>query len=169
MGNTLENIILVGMPGVGKSTIGVMLAKSLSKSFIDTDLLIQTRHNRSLQSIVDEYDYLKLREVEEEEILALNVNNAVIATGGSAVYSEKAIAHLRLNGRIVYLKLTIDELLSRIDNLETRGIAWSKDQSFEDLYKERERLYEKHGEIVIDCKAKTDGQIVAEIIRNIEA
>jgi shikimate kinase len=163
----MENIVLIGMPGVGKSTTGVILAKALSKDFIDTDLLIQVRYKKSLQDIVDEYDYLKLRKVEEEEILLLNVSNAVIATGGSAVYSEKAIAHLKENGRIVYLKLGLDELLMRIDDFGTRGVAKSKDQSFEDLFKEREKLYEKHGEIVIDCKDKKHEHIVAEIIQNI--
>lgn len=165
----MENIILIGMPGVGKSTTGIILAKTLAKDFIDTDVLIQVRYNKSLQDIVDEYDYLKLRRIEEEEILLLNVSNTVIATGGSAVYSEKAMAHLKENGRIVYLKLELDELLMRIDNLGTRGIAKSKDQSFEDLYKEREKLYGKHGEIVIGCKDKKHEHIVAEIIRSMYA
>jgi shikimate kinase len=167
--NIMENVVLIGMPGVGKSTTGVILAKALSKDFIDTDLLIQVRYKKSLQDIVDAYDYLKLRNVEEEEILLLNVSNSVIATGGSAVYSEKAIDHLRKNGRIVYLKLELNELLMRIDNLGTRGIAKSKDQSFEDLYFEREKLYEKHGEIVINCKDKKHEHIVAEILQNIYA
>ena len=163
----MENIVLVGMPGAGKSTIGVILAKFLSKDFVDTDLLIQIRQKKSLQDIVDEYGYLKLREVEEKEILLLNVNNSVIATGGSAVYSNEAMRHLMRNGRIVYLKLGIGELLGRIDDLETRGIAKSKDQTFEDLYSEREILYEKYGEITIDCKGKTHEQIAIEIMRNI--
>jgi shikimate kinase len=98
------------MPGAGKSKIGVILAKELSKDFIDTDLLLQIHHQKSLQNILDEYGYLKLRKIEEEEILRLNVKNTVIATGVSAVYSEKAMTHLRQDGRIVYLKLGVNEL-----------------------------------------------------------
>lgn len=110
-----------------------------------------------------------IRRVEEEEILPLNVRNTIIATGGSAIYNEIAMAHLKENGRIVYLKLILNELLMRIDNFRTSGIAKSKDQSFENLYLEREYLYEKHGEIVIDCKDKNHEHIVAEIIRNMYA
>src|SRR5208282_519524 len=119
----MQNIILIGMPGAGKSTVGVILAKYLSKDFVDTDLLIQNRHRQSLQDILDLQGYLKLREFEENEILQLNVKNTVIATGRSAVYSEKAINHLKKNGKIVYLKLAKNELLKRINNFESRGIA----------------------------------------------
>lgn len=160
----MKNIILIGMPGAGKSTIGIILAKYLGKDFIDTDLLIQNRNNQTLQEILDNYGYLKLREIEEKEILLLNGKNTVIATGGSAVYSEKAINYLKQGGIVVYLKLEINELLKRISNFDMRGIAKSKDQSFEDLYKEREALYDKYGEIVIDCKLKKQEDIVEEII-----
>lgn len=158
------NLVLIGMPGAGKSTIGVILARYLSKDFVDTDLLIQNRHNQSLQEILNEHGYLKLRQFEEEEILRLKVKNTVIATGGSAVYSEQAINHLKQDGRIVYLKLEANQLLDRIANLETRGIAKAQGQSFYDLYKERGLLYERYGQITIDGAHKNHEAIVAEII-----
>lgn len=160
----MQNIVLIGMPGAGKSTVGVILAKFLSKDFVDTDLLIQNRHRQSLQAILAGQGYLKLREFEESEILQLNVKNAVIATGGSAVYSERAIKHLKKHGTIVYLKLATNELLKRINNLETRGIAKAKAQSFDELCKERELLYDKYGQIIIDCGNKNHEAVVEEII-----
>jgi shikimate kinase len=155
------------MPGAGKSTVGVILAKSLSKDFVDTDLLIQKRHRQGLQDILDGQGYLKLREFEESEILQLSVKNTVIATGGSAVYSERAINHLKKNGTIVYLKLATTELLKRINNFETRGIAKAKGQSFDELCRERELLYARHGQIVIDCGNKDHEKVVEEIINGL--
>ena len=165
----MQNIILIGMPGAGKSTIGVILAKYLSKDFVDTDLLIQNRHNRSLQDILDRHGYLKLREFEEREILRLHASNTVIATGGSAVYSEKAMNHLRAGGKIVYLKLAAAELLKRIANFETRGIAKAKGQSFDELCQERGLLYERYAQIVVDCKNKNHEAVVDEIIRRLKS
>jgi len=152
------------MPGAGKSTVGVILAKYLSRDFVDTDLLIQNRHHQSLQDILDQYGYLKLREFEEQEILQLKVENTVVATGGSAVYSEKTMNHLKTNGKIVYLKLGVNELLNRINNFETRGLARPREQSFHDLYQERQRLYERYRQITIDCADKNHEEVVAEII-----
>jgi len=160
----MRNIVLIGMPGAGKSTIGVILAKILSMDFVDTDLLIQTRHQQSLQDIVDRQGYLKLREVEESEILTLNAKNSVIATGGSAVYSEAAMNHLKRIGRIVYLKLAADALLKRIKDFQTRGIAKAKGQTFDDLCRERALLYDRHAQITIDCANKNHETVVEEII-----
>jgi shikimate kinase len=159
-----NNITLIGMPGSGKSTIGVLLAKCLSKDFIDTDLMIQKRYGRVLQEIVDELGYLKLREFEEKMILSLCVSDTVIATGGSAVYSEKAMHHLQKNGRIIFLHVEKATLLQRIDNFETRGLAKAAGQSFDELFFERILLYEKYGELVIDCCNKRQEEIVREII-----
>jgi shikimate kinase len=152
------------MPGAGKSTIGVLLAKQLSKDFFDTDLLIQKRSGRALQEIVDDLGYLQLREIEEETILSLDVADAVIATGGSAVYSDKAMRHLQMNGCTVFLHVGKTILLSRIDNFDTRGLAKVPGQSFDDLFLERVRLYERYGELVIECENKAPGQVVREII-----
>ncbi|MCP4553151.1 MAG: shikimate kinase [Bacteroidetes bacterium] len=117
------NLTLIGMPGAGKSTIGIILAKVLSFGFVDTDILIQINRQKSLQEIIDESDHLNLRKIEEEEILKINVENQVIATGGSAVYSEKAMTHLKAISKIVFLKVDYREITRRIHNFNTRGIA----------------------------------------------
>jgi shikimate kinase len=162
----MKNIILIGMPGAGKSTVGVLLAKRLAMQFIDTDLLIQNQTGKPLQTIVDEQGYLHLRAIEEEVIRKLNISNAVIATGGSAVYSESAMKHLRSNGTVIYLLLPEEQLLERLTNYTTRGIAKAPKQSFHDLFGERTTLYRKYGEIVIDCRGKNQDGIVSEIILN---
>lgn len=121
-----------------------------------------------MQDVLDEHGYLKLREFEENEILRLNVKNTVIATGGSAVYSEKTMNHLKEKGKIVYLKLGVNELLKRINNFETRGLAKAKEQSFYELYKERELLYNRYGQITIDCTNKNHEEVVEEIISKLQ-
>lgn len=148
-----SNITLIGMPGSGKSTTGIVLAKNISFGFIDTDLLIQINCRKSLQEIINEAGHLNLRRIEEEEILKLNVNNHVIATGGSAVYSEKAMAHLRGISRIVFLEVSFDEIQRRIHNFATRGIAKSEKQTFRELYEERQALYKRYAEFTIDCNS----------------
>ena len=118
-----NNITLIGMPGAGKSTTGVILAKILSYGFIDTDLLIQQGQKKNLQEIVDESDHLNLRRIEEEEILKINPEKHVIATGGSAVYSEKAMVHLSSISEIIFLKADLDVIEKRISNFNSRGIS----------------------------------------------
>jgi len=157
------NVVLIGMPGVGKSTLGVLLARELAFDFVDTDLLIQCAAGRTLQHILDAEGYLALRAAEEKELLALTAEHCVIATGGSAVYSEKAMAALRSQGVIVFLDLPLDDLRARIDNYEERGIARRPDQTFEALFAERRGLYLQWAEIVIDCRAKSINQLVAEV------
>ncbi len=165
----MKNIVLIGMPGAGKSTIGVMLAKHLSKDFIDTDILIQNRYKVTLQRLMDMYGYQKLRNIEERVILSIDTRRmAVIATGGSAVYSNKAMLHLRHNGVIIYLKLNKQDLIKRIDNFETRGITKPADMTFNELFEERSRLYKKYGEVVIKCKNKTPEDIISEIVSKID-
>jgi shikimate kinase len=163
----MKNIILIGMPGVGKSTIGVILAKYLSMDFIDTDLLIQNYCKSDLQSVIDNNGYRALRKIEENIIVSLSVANTVIATGGSAVYSAHAMNRLKKNGRIVYLRLHMKGLLQRIDNYATRGIACPPNQTFRSLYIERTKLYRKYGELTVDCKLKNHEEITAEIIRKL--
>ncbi len=161
--NYKNNITLIGMPGAGKSTIGIILAKFLSFGFIDTDVLIQINQQKSLQQIMDESGYLNLRNVEENEILKLNIGNHVIATGGSAVYSEKAMRHLQGISMVIFLRVEFAALKKRIHNFQTRGIAKSATQSFRDLYDERQVLYRKYGEIIIDCDTM-DQEEIAQII-----
>lgn len=151
------------MPGAGKSTIGIILAKFLSYGFIDTDVLIQINRQKSLQQIMDETGYLNLRTIEEAEILKINIANHVIATGGSAVYSEKAMAHLQRISTVIFLKVDYDVLTKRIHNFSTRGIAKSDTQSFQELYDERQVLYKRYGEMTVDCNAR-DQEEAAQII-----
>ncbi len=145
-----SNLTLIGMPGAGKSTVGIILAKNLGLGFIDTDVLIQINQQKTLQAILDESDHLNLRAIEEKEILKINIQNHVIATGGSVVYSDKAMSHLMGISKIIFLETGFEQVKRRIRNFETRGIAKEKDQSFEDLFNERQLLYKKYADITID-------------------
>ncbi|MGA8181805.1 MAG: shikimate kinase [Desulfobacterales bacterium] len=159
-----SNIVLIGMPGSGKSTIGVILAKLTGRDFIDTDLLIQTSLGRTLQYIVDTRGYMALREVEERILLKLDCFNHVIATGGSAVYSHAAMTHLKSNGTAVFLNVALPVLEARIRDYATRGLAKRPDQSLDDLFKERFTLYTKYADITIECKHFTQEEICENII-----
>jgi shikimate kinase len=159
-----QSLILIGMPGAGKSTIGIILAKSLAKDFVDTDLLIQLEHRKTLQDIVHEQGYLALRKHEEKILLDINYSNHVIATGGSVVYSEPAMLHLKKLGPVIFLDVAIQELEQRINNLSTRGIASAAGQTFADIYAERRPLYLRYADIVIDCNGKNQDQLVEEVI-----
>lgn len=161
-------LILIGMPGAGKSTLGVQLAKETARDFVDTDVAIQLREEKTLQAIIDESDYLKLRRIEEEVLLSLNISNHVIATGGSAVYSERGMLKLKTLGPVIFLDVKLDELRRRIDNYDHRGIARRPDQSFEDLYEERSALYKKYADIVIDCGEKNQQVLLRELVGKIE-
>jgi len=154
------NISLIGLPSSGKSSVGVILAKIMAFEFIDTDILIQTKQNRTLQSIVDEFGYIKLREIEEDVVLSLNCDNCVIATGGSVVYSKKAMEHLRDISTIVYLKISFDEMIKRLGDYSKRGLAKPKNQTLNELYNERVALYEKYAHFtVVNDKSATDAAI----------
>ena len=152
------------MPGSGKSTLGLTLAQTLMKNLIDTDELIQTRHSTSLQHILDEQGYLALRSIEEEILLNTDFPNDIVATGGSAVYSEKAMHHLKQFGPIIFLDVTLPELLNRIHNMDTRGIARHPNQTFAELFAERQPLYKKYADITIDSGNKSTERIIDEII-----
>jgi len=160
-----SNLTLIGMPGSGKSTIGVILAKNLGLGFIDTDVLIQINRQKPLQQIMDEHDHLYLRAVEEEEILKINIENHVIATGGSVVYSEKAMSHLHGISKIIFLDVNFEEIKKRIHNFETRGIAKSKNQSFRELFEERQILYKKYAEITVNCNESDQEELALQIAR----
>ena len=159
-----SNIVLIGMPGSGKSTLGVMLAKQTTRDFVDTDILIQNSEKQSLQSILDTRGYMALREIEERILRGLNRANHVIATGGSAVYSHVAMEHLRRNGLVVFLDVALAVLESRDLGLSTRGIAKRPDQSFADLYLERRALYSRYADVVIDCSGLTHENVCARVI-----
>lgn len=162
-----SNIILIGMPGAGKSTIGVILAKLASMDFIDTDVTIQTTHQRTLQEILDHGGFMELRRVEEEILMSLNLESHVIATGGSAAYSAPAMRHLGQRGIIVFLDVELDVLEQRIHNFATRGLAKSDDQSFADLFEERSHLYKKYADIRIDCKKLSQEDLCDVILQRV--
>ena len=157
------NITLIGMPGAGKSTVGIILAKNLAYGFIDTDVLIQINRQKSLQDILDESDYLNLRKIEEQEVFKININTHIISTGGSVVYSDKAMSHLCDISTIVFLKISYSVMQQRVHNLETRGIAKADRQSYQDLFDERQSLYEKYAELSVDCD-QPDQEDLARII-----
>ncbi|MCX7921332.1 MAG: shikimate kinase [Clostridia bacterium] len=159
----MKNIVLIGMPGAGKSTIGELLSKILQMPFIDTDILIRERQNDILQNIIDGKGINEFLKIEESVVLSLDVENHIIATGGSVIYSEESIKHLKGNGLLIYLKLEYWKIEKRIKNLTTRGIAMGKEQTLLDLYNERTPLYEKHADITIDCSNKHISQVIEEI------
>ena len=162
-----SNITLIGMPGAGKSTIGIILAKNLGLGFIDTDVLIQINRQKTLQQIIEESDHLHLRAIEEEEILKINIENHVIATGGSVAYSQKAISHLKNISKIIFLEVSLEEIKRRIHNFKTRGIAKAKNQSFRELFEERQLLYKKYAEVTIDGNKLDQERLALEIEKTI--
>jgi len=160
MNTACDNIVLIGMPGAGKSTVGVLLAKALSRNFVDTDLIIQASEGRRLQTLIDEDGLESFQLAEERHLLAMNLSGAVIATGGSVVYSEEAMAHLKAAGKAVYLELPLAELRRRITNMDTRGVVRAPGQTFEALYAEREPLYRKYADVVIPCGGLGHDEVV---------
>jgi shikimate kinase len=163
------NIVLIGMPGAGKSTVGVILAKQTARAFVDTDLLIQISQQKSLQRVLDEMGYIALRRIEEQILLSLDFRNHVIATGGSAAYSSEAMLHLKSHGVVVFLQVAFEEILRRVEDFDTRGIARAPEQTFSDLYEERSALYEKYADITIDCGDLDQQQVSARIRRLLAA
>ena len=144
------NIVLIGMPASGKSTVGVILAKVLGKKFIDTDLVIQQREDALLAEIIKDKGVEGFMKSEEEAILSVNENNTVIATGGSAVYGEKAMEHLKKNGTVIYLKVEKDELFKRLKNIKERGVVLKPGETIGEMYDNRSVLYEKFADIIIE-------------------
>ena len=144
------NIILTGMPASGKSTVGVILAKVLGYDFVDTDLLIQKKGQARLEEIIEERGIEGFLALESEVCCALDVSDTVIATGGSVVYGEKAMEHLKASGTVVYLKTGLEALKSRLSDMKQRGVVLKQGQSLEDLYNERTLLYERYADIIID-------------------
>lgn len=160
----MKNIIIIGMPGAGKSTMGVVLAKTLGRNFIDTDIVIQERAGRLLQEIIDDEGPEAFLEIEEKILLSLHCRNAVIATGGSVVFSENAMEHVKVSGVVIYLKISCEEMVRRLSNITTRGIVLLAGQSLPDMYAQRIPLYEKYADITIDCSDDDFENSIANVI-----
>lgn len=160
-----QSVILIGMPGAGKSTLGILLAKELGLDFLDTDVAIQVKEQQALQDILEERGYLELRAVEEAVLLETDCHQKVIATGGSAVYSDKGMAYLKSCGPVVYLEVPLEELRRRIHNYETRGIARRPDQSFAELFDERAALYRKYADITVTCDNHGPGEVIEQVMK----
>ena len=163
----MKNIVLIGMPSAGKSTVGVVLAKTLGMSFVDSDLVIQEKTGRLLQDIINEDGIDDFLEIEENSILSLKVKNTIIATGGSVIFCNKAIEHLKLEGIVVYLKVEFEEIVKRLDNITTRGVVLANGYSLKDMYNERAPLYEKYSDVIIDCSKKGVEEIIFNVINEI--
>ncbi len=163
-----SNVVLIGMPGSGKSTCGVLAAKALLKNFYDTDLLVQGIEGERLQSIIDSkgIDYFLQRE--ESAVLSLNLDATVIATGGSVVYSQRAMEHLRKQGKIVYLHLAYETMRDRIRNITTRGVVMKNGDTLLDMYNERLPLYQRYADVVINCDGNSVEQTVKQIVLSVE-
>lgn len=150
----MENVTLIGMPGVGKSTLGVVLAKVLGYQFLDSDLLIQKEEKRRLPQIIEQEGVEGFKKIENRVNASIDVCETVIATGGSVVYCDEAMNHLKSIGKVVYLKLSQESLSKRLGNLKGRGVLLKKGQTLESLYNERIPLYEKYADIVVDEEGK---------------
>ncbi len=160
----MKNIILIGMPGCGKSTVGVLLAKAMGFRFIDTDITIQERTGMLLQEIIDNkgLDWFCIEE--ERAIMSVaEEGGCVIATGGSAVYSRSAMLHLKEHGYVYYLSLPVEQVERRLHNIKTRGIAMRPGDSIEDVFRRRRALYEEYADITVECQGKSIEETVEEI------
>jgi shikimate kinase len=169
MANVTNNLALIGMPGAGKSTLGVLLAKHTARSFLDTDLLIQHAQGMSLHELIEKRGVESFHRVEERIVLELDCANSVIATGGSVVYSEIAMKHLGRIGRRIYLDVPLDELEPRLGNLDKRGVIRAPGQDLEGLLAERRPLYDRWSDIRVDCRGLAHEGVVSAVIRALDS
>lgn len=160
-------IVLIGMPGVGKSTIGVLLAKELGMDFVDTDIALQRRCGLRLQDLIEQEGFDEFCRIEEQVILDLHPAERIIATGGSVVYRDKAMRHLKALGSVLWLRASLDELKQRLKNLSSRGIARRPGQSLENLFRERATLYQTYADWTIDTADATPARLVATIVKTV--
>lgn len=164
----MKNIVLIGMPGTGKSTVGVLLAKSLLMDFCDTDLIIQKRYSSPLCDIIADIGTESFIRAEDEILADIKIENTVIATGGSAVYGENAMKNLKNNGIAVYLDTPLSELEKRLCNIHTRGVAMKEGTTIGELFREREPLYRKYADITVDCSGLSPEECVEKIVELIK-
>ena len=164
----MSNVILIGMPGVGKSTVGVVLAKKLGYSFTDSDLVIQQETGKLLHQLIEEKGEAGFLMLENEINASLSMDHHVIATGGSAVYGKEAMAHLRKTGCMVYLKLPYEELKERLGDLRERGVVLKEGFTLYDLFEERSPLYEKYADIVVDEAGLDVERTIDKLVENLQ-
>ncbi len=162
-----NNIVLIGMPGVGKSTIGVILAKILAYHFLDSDLVIQEREGKRLHEIISEVGTEGFLKIENDVNASLQVERTIIATGGSAVYGTEAMMHLKEIGEIVYLKADYKTIEKRLGNLKKRGVALKPGQTLKDLYEERIALYEKYADVIVDEHGLGTEETIGAVLRSL--
>ena len=165
----MNNITLIGMPGVGKSTLGVVLAKVLGYQFIDADLLIQKAEKRKLSVIIEQEGPEGFKKIENRINASIEAENTVISTGGSVVYCEEAMEHLKSIGKVVYLKLSLKPLSRRLGNLKGRGVLLKEGQTLRDLYRDRIPLYEKYADITVDEEGKNLEECLQALLALLEA
>ena len=157
-------ISLIGMPGAGKSTVGVILAKLMGFDFVDTDILIQSMENQTLQDIINCEGYQHLRKIEEKILLSLEMKSSIISTGGSAIYSKKSMEKLKTLGPRIYLKLDLESLRKRVAATPARGIASEANKTFQEIFNERTPLYEDYSDFVIDAGAGSADTLAKNIV-----
>lgn len=171
MSEPSNNVVLIGMPGAGKSTVGVVLAKILNKHFVDTDLLIQKRHDETLQKMIDAYGSEGFIERENALLRELEADDSVVSTGGSAVYSDEGMTHLKEIGHVVYLRGSVDEIASRIEDFDERGIVIRQNtgRGLAGLLEERGPLYERYADATVDIDGKSVTETARSIVECLEA
>lgn len=160
----MKNIVLIGMPASGKSTVGVLLAKTLGVGFCDTDLVIQQREKRLLQEIIDTDGIAYFLDVECSAVLSINCENCVVATGGSVVFRDAAMQKLKRNGTVVFLDVSLETVKSRLCNIKTRGVAADKGKTIDDIYFERLPFYKKYADITVSLDGKSAEDAVGDIL-----
>ncbi len=163
------NLILIGMPGCGKSTVGVVLAKAMGMDFVDSDLMIQKQTGQKLSTLIDQHGDMGFREIENRINAALEAEDCVIATGGSVIYGENAMRHLKKIGTVIYLKLSYEAIEDRLGDLHARGVTIQPGWTLRDLYNERCPLYERWADVVLDCEALRLREVVACILKQVDA
>ncbi len=163
-----KNIVLIGMPGAGKSTVGVLLAKAMGRYFLDTDVFIQAVQGRSLRELIETEGLAGFCEIERQYAGCVDIKNAVIATGGSVVYYESAMRHLKSGGVVVYLEIALEELERRLTDMAGRGVVIEPGQTLGSLYKKRRPLYEKYADVTINTAGQNHEQVVEAVLRALQ-